>query len=524
LNFSNIKYSLWRWLQNLSSIQKTLLVLAIYLTVGFALKQAANLLNTSLNVQPWNPAAGWNVLLLLCFGLRYAPVIFFVPFFHGLIDIFAKNQPNNLIKSVTLGASSAIVYSITAALFKYKLDFNPKLRRQKDIFQFVIYWTVAALIVAVSSFAMLLVTKIISPSDWIFKAMQEWAGQATGITMLSIPLLILLRPFSWSDHHLTVAAEVPEIDFNWLKKSQLWWSWAGFILVALVFTVLAYGTINAPGLEYTYFAFIPLTLVAAWKGFEQATLMVVIINLIAVTLIYFQPSSINGSALQFGLMTLTYVGVFLGAITTSHQQESYKRQQAEEELRYDATHDSLTRLYNRAWLIDRLRQTIKRTQTETNYCFAVLFLDLDRFKSVNDSLGHVVGDRLLTAVAQRLTSCSPDPKMVVRLGGDEFVVLLEEIADIEQVTLAARTIAQELSQVYTIDTHEIYTSTSIGITYSEFNYQQPEDILRDADIALYQAKARGKSQYALFDRQMYNQVVRRSQLENDLRRAVQQLN
>lgn len=528
MNFALIKNYIWSWLQNRSSFQKTLLILVVYITIGLLLEEFADLFSDSLGkVQPWDPASGWNVLLLTCMGLRYAPAIFIVNFSENVIDLVIRNQSGSIIGAIVSGIFVTVIYTITAAIFRYSLDFDPDLRRRKDVFQFTIYWTVATFITGFGLFVTLLLIGDVGQSEWLDKALKEWAGEATGVLMLAIPISLALRSFKRHNGLLTLNSEPPKFDWSWLKDKQLLWTWVGFIALTQLCTGLAYGEwIRNNGLEYTYFAFIPLTVVTAWKGFEQGSIIILAINVISVLLFYFrssQPSSVNGTAIQFGLMTLTYVGVFIGVITTSYHEESNKRKQANDRLYYDANHDSLTKLYNRAWLIERLEQVVLRSKQQPDYSFALLFLDIDRFKSINDSLGHTIGDRLLVEISHRLLCCSPSHKMVVRLGGDEFVVLLEDTVDLDRITLTAQTIIERLSEVYLIETHEIYTSTSIGITYSGFDYQQPEDILRDADIALYQAKARGKSRYALFNKKMYRQIVRRSQLEKDLRRAVQQL-
>ncbi|MBW4650382.1 MAG: EAL domain-containing protein [Kastovskya adunca ATA6-11-RM4] len=198
-----------------------------------------------------------------------------------------------------------------------------------------------------------------------------------------------------------------------------------------------------------------------------------------------------------------------------------ERKIAEDQLRYDAFHNPLTGLPNRELFMDRLEQAIKRSQRQDNCKFAVLFLDLDRFKVVNDSLGHLVGDRLLVVVARRLEQCLRSVDTAARLGGDEFVILLEDIADIDDATQVANRIHQELIQPIVLDEQEIFITASIGIALSAEIYDQPDHLLRDADAAMYCAKARGKACYVVFDTSMHLQARQRLQVENDLRRAVE---
>lgn len=196
------------------------------------------------------------------------------------------------------------------------------------------------------------------------------------------------------------------------------------------------------------------------------------------------------------------------------------RKQAEEQLMHDALHDALTHLPNRTLLIDRLRYAIQLSKRTEGFLFAVLFLDVDRFKVINDSLGHRIGDQLLIAIAQRLSKCLRPADMVARLGGDEFVILLEDVRDVNQVTTIAECIQQTLSQPFTLEGNEVFTTVSIGIALSLVGYTLPEDLLRDADIAMYRAKAQGRARYEIFDAGMYTRAVALLQLETDLRWAI----
>ncbi|MCL1464116.1 GGDEF domain-containing response regulator [Argonema galeatum] len=196
------------------------------------------------------------------------------------------------------------------------------------------------------------------------------------------------------------------------------------------------------------------------------------------------------------------------------------RRDAEERLRYQAFHDALTGLPNRALFLERLDRAFKRAKRERDYLFAVLFLDIDRFKIVNDSFGHTIGDRLLIAIAQRLENSLRTADTVARLGGDEFAILLEDIENINDACRAADRILSELSSPFNIDAYETFTNASIGIVCSLSSYERAEDLIRDADIAMYRAKSLGKGRYQVFDTAMHLQVIALSQLENDLRRAI----
>jgi len=197
-----------------------------------------------------------------------------------------------------------------------------------------------------------------------------------------------------------------------------------------------------------------------------------------------------------------------------------ERKRAEERLTHDAFHDALTNLPNRALFMDRLERAIESQSRHPESYYAVLFLDLDRFKVVNDSLGHVVGDELLVAAAGRLRAALRAIDTVARLGGDEFAVLVEGIDDITAAVRTARRIQEELLLPFEIGGHEIFSSVSIGIAFSASGYTRPQDVLRDADIAMYRAKANGKARHEVFDAAMHERALNLLQFETDLRRAI----
>jgi diguanylate cyclase (GGDEF)-like protein/PAS domain S-box-containing protein len=197
------------------------------------------------------------------------------------------------------------------------------------------------------------------------------------------------------------------------------------------------------------------------------------------------------------------------------------RRHMEEQLRHDALHDSLTGLPNRLLFMERLSHAILRAKRRSRYQFAVLFLDLDRFKVINDSLGHHVGDDLLVMVAKRLHACLREEDAVARLGGDEFAILLEDIQGVEDATRIAERIQIELSTPLSLSGFEVFTSASIGIALSSTAYERPEYLLRNADMAMYRAKAAGQARFEVFDRAMHAQALTRLQLETDLRRAIE---
>lgn len=192
-----------------------------------------------------------------------------------------------------------------------------------------------------------------------------------------------------------------------------------------------------------------------------------------------------------------------------------------DQLRHTAFHDSLTNLPNRNLFMERLERLIEHAKRDKNCAFSVLFLDLDRFKVVNDSLGHLVGDKLLILIAQKLEECLRKSDTVARFGGDEFAILLDNVDDDFNAKFVAERILETLKAPFILDGHRIDASASIGIVLKGEFYTRPEDILRDADITMYRAKMLGKARYAMFHTEMHANAMNFLQLENDLRHAIE---
>jgi diguanylate cyclase (GGDEF)-like protein/PAS domain S-box-containing protein len=196
------------------------------------------------------------------------------------------------------------------------------------------------------------------------------------------------------------------------------------------------------------------------------------------------------------------------------------RKQLESQLAHMAFHDPLTGLPNRSLCLDRIRQALERSKRRDNYQYAVIFLDLDRFKIVNDSLGHHVGDRLLESVARRLRECVRSLDTVARLGGDEFVVVLEETGSYREVVRIVKRIRDAMSEVFPLSGHDVHVSASMGIVVSPAIYEKPEELLRNANIALHRAKDEGRNRFKVFNTRMLEDAIRLMDLESDLRTAL----
>jgi diguanylate cyclase (GGDEF)-like protein/PAS domain S-box-containing protein len=201
-----------------------------------------------------------------------------------------------------------------------------------------------------------------------------------------------------------------------------------------------------------------------------------------------------------------------GSLTNINTQK-----ETEVKLFHDAFHDSLTGLPNRALFIDRMTNALERCKRQKKNGFAVLFFDLDRFKLINDSLGHMYGDQLLVKVAENLKSCLRACDSAARLSGDEFAILLEDLSEVSEAITIAERIQEAVQRPTLINGQKIVISASIGIIMSNPRYSLPEDLLRDADIAMYYAKLQGKACYAVFQQSMHKRSIMRMELENELR-------
>lgn len=203
------------------------------------------------------------------------------------------------------------------------------------------------------------------------------------------------------------------------------------------------------------------------------------------------------------------------------QTDVTQRREALDRITHDAFHDSLTQLPNRALFMDRLGRALETSRRREDRFFAVLFVDIDRFKLVNDSMGHAFGDQILQVISSRLLTALRSSDTVARFGGDEFAILLEDLDQVTEAVRAAGRVQDAVMEPIRVGEHEIFLTASIGIALSLTGYSRAQDILRDADIAMYRAKSQGPSRHEIFDRTMHDRAVSQLQFESDLRRARQ---
>jgi diguanylate cyclase (GGDEF)-like protein len=220
-------------------------------------------------------------------------------------------------------------------------------------------------------------------------------------------------------------------------------------------------------------------------------------------------------------ITLVYLANKQHKLREARKQFSEERARWEKELIFQAMHDQLTGLPNRALLLDRIAACLERSKRHTDAQFAVMLIDLDRFKVVNDSLGHITGDKVLLLVAEKLAKALRAEDTVARLGGDEFGILLESVQHVNEIAHPVERVREALKEPLDIAGREVFTSASLGVAFSGNRYEQAEDLLRDADSAMYRAKGRGAGQYEIFNPSMHAFSVKMLTMETELRRAVE---
>jgi diguanylate cyclase (GGDEF)-like protein len=212
----------------------------------------------------------------------------------------------------------------------------------------------------------------------------------------------------------------------------------------------------------------------------------------------------------------------LQATNFNLRREIEERRKAEQQLYFEAHHDALTRLPNRAMFSERLSYALSHLKRHPNNRFAVLFIDLDRFKAINDTLGHFTGDQFLIEIASRLSDCVRDNDVLARLGGDEFVILLDSVQSTQDVEDVASRIINMVRKPFSLEGHTLYSNASIGVAPSHTRYKDASEILRDADAAMYQAKNLGRGRYVFFDESMREQLMANITLEQELRIALKE--
>ena len=489
--------------------------LLFYFLGYLLLDKVSGAFDIGLGVSVWYLPAALN-LVLLARGLRYLPALFAAVLLAELV-----NDPSHpLLASLIHSLVYSLVYG-GAALLLRRLRVNSHLTRLRDVgwFMFVGAFLAPLLVgfLSVTNFALF---GSVPWAKWLELGFQFAAGDATGVGALAPFLLVMSRylPPATPDELQARAREPGEPEGATQRGFTRDTALKG-LLFAGVIALASFVAYVVPGsltLNHSYITFIPVLFIAGWYGFVWGVTATLCVNLCIALFTFSRIGDVEGFALQFGLLTLTYLGVLLSALTS-------ERSWAETQLHHTAFHDALTGLPNRASFLNRLEHAVSE-ERKGEQAVAVLFIDLDRFKNVNDALGHAAGDAVLVEAARRLRRCLRPGDMVARLGGDEFTVLLEHIRAPEDAVGTAERIQESFATPFTVQKQEMQLGASVGValstTLGSTGNSRSADLLRNADTALSHAKTRGRASYAIFDLGMYTRQVERLRLENDLERAL----
>lgn len=496
-----------------------ILLVTLYLVAWTLLDKLAIAFETTPEVPIWYPPSALDITLILVFGLRYTPALWLNTWLH---EYLVSHRHLSFVTVQIFDLVTTAGYAGASALLLFQLRINPRLRSLRDVIWFIIVAALGApLVVGSLQVANLIWSGFLPQSQWLNYTLHYWAGNATGIAMLTPVLLIVLRqlPSVWRHRE----QNPPTIETKLVLPSRR--EVPEFLLENLALGVgiwAGYAVPRGPHLDYSYFTFLPLIWISLRHGFERAAVTVLFVNVSVAFLVRAQFGQSNLFALQFGLMAISQTGLILGAVASQQALTEKALRDSAAQLTHNAFHDPLTGLPNRTLFMNRLKFAIEQHRSDPNSQFALLFLDLDRFKVINDSLGHTLGDRLLVAIAERLRACLRSRDTIARFGGDEFTILLEELSDTSNAVCVAERIQAELLLPFTLRGQEMFMTASIGIAFSGTKGDiQPEDILRDADIAMYHAKVQGSACYQIFDMRMHDEAVVRLQMETELRYAVE---
>ena len=571
--------ALWRATPN--GVRASLAVV-LYLLAYLLLDTVSEAFDVGAGVSVWYLPSALSLVLLLVLGLRFLPAL------------FAAVLLAQLVNNASLPLLSSLVHALTytfayggATLFLRRLRVDPRLYGLRDVVWFMLVGAfLAPLIASFFSVTNFTLSGSFTWSQWLTLLFQFAAGDATGIGALAPFLLVMLRHTPWlkTKGLGTNESTLPEADASSdspepqpatskpsrsnipepnvsashlprrdvlkpdvskpdvpgsrspdssdpqeaVRDSSGRWPTTQEVFRVLLFAgvfalaaFIAYAVPQSLTLNHSYVTFIPVLLVAGWYGFGWGTAATLCTNVCVALFTFSKMGSVDGFALQFGLVTLTYLGILLGAFVS-------ERKSLTARLHYTAFHDALTGLPNRALFLERLARAVREAKGEGET--AVLFIDLDRFKGVNDGLGHAAGDAVLVEAARRLRRLLRPGDTVARLGGDEFTVLLEGTTRQDAVGVAER-IQDAFASPFLLSAHlptqsqqAVQLGASVGIALNPSPgttpYGRPGDLLRNADTALSRAKSQGRASYAVFDPAMYEGQRERLRLESELERAL----
>ena len=509
-----------------------------YVLLWLALDVATENINGELGVSLLYAPAGLSFALLLVRGVRYAPAVAFTMLVHDLLFRGGTQYPLWLLLSLPV-AQTLVWVAPTVVLVRW-IRMDPRLSRMRDLLYFVgVGCLVAPFVASVTGVGGYALGGDVPWSGLIINILGGWAGEATGAGVVTTLVLVALRPYpsAWSGWSRRLAREgrpppEPLEGFSLPRRQEIPELLGQAALLAVVMFV-AYGTDRGVRLDFAYLVFLPLIWVAIRNDLARTTICVLLINVGAALLVGGTVEKSNPILIQFGLMTLTIVGLLLGGLVTERRETSARMVR-------EASHDRLTGLPGRALFMDVVSETLHHG---SGGAFAVLAVDLDRFAEINDALGYRTGDGLLVAVAARLSDFTnglpasglpkastreptdptndPSTPRTARIGGDSFAVLVEEMDSEGRAEHVAGRLLEELALPYEVSGREVYVTVCAGVVVAGEAPEETEDLLRDADTALQTAKKRGPSHYMVFDRNMGKAARKRLTLDTELRRAME---
>ncbi len=490
-----------------------------YLALWLVLARVASVFQIGGGISLWYPPTGLTLALLLVFGLRYAVLL-------PLTDVLAKllgiTPDAAWVDVLARAAWTTLVYVGCVAFLLVRVRLDPRLPTWRDVSWFVGIGCVAGpLLVAAGQVVQYDMSGLRAWSALPTDVAGFWAGSANGIGVLTPALLVAARRFpALFRSRPALPARPPAGSPGRLETS-------GQVVLLVATVLLAYGGRVEQSLDFTYLVYVPITWAAVRGGFARAVGAALLTNVLAVALVG-DTIADRPLRLQFGLVTFTLAALLLGALVTDRQADATTAAQA-------AMRDPLTGLFNRGVLLDRLTAAVHRAYRRPDPLCAVFFCDLDGFKSVNDGLGHDVGDRLLVAVADRIQATVRPTDTVARLGGDEIAVLLDDIPDAEEAVGVADRLVEVLARPYVDGDREVDITVSIGIAVLGTERSaatervgisrsaailRAEELLRAADAALQQAKHRGGNRREVFNEPLRAQAHQRLHRRAALRRAL----
>jgi diguanylate cyclase (GGDEF)-like protein len=447
----------------------------------------------------WLPT-GISVVALLLFGTRLWPAL--------LTGAFLVNVPLGPSPFAAAGiATGNTLAPVFAVLLLNRVGFHPQMKRLRDIVALVFLAALLGMVVSATFGAtILMLSGAIQVSEFVSTWSVWWAGDAMGVLVFAPFLLSLRRAHDSDDRPRRRRVEA-------------------IALVSVTVSVSYLVLRSDLRIEFLVFPALGLT---AWRlglrGAATAALMTVGIATWAAVegLGAFAGEHLlrRMLSLQVFNATVALLSFVLVAVKNERLEHAAQRKQAQDALERQALHDPLTGLANRTLFLDRLTQALVRSNRRPG-TIAVMFLDLDRFKLINDSLGHAAGDHVLTCMSERLREALRTEDTASRFGGDEFVILCEDVQSEKDAIMIADRLALAAVQPIPVGTGSVVVTTSIGIAVAHTPADTAEDLVRNADSALYRAKERGRARCELFDHGLRTRAVKRLTIENELRQAIE---